>query len=973
MPRLPRILSIVFVLLSYFIQAQTITVSGRVTSAEDDSPIPGVNILEKGTQNGTVSDTEGRYTFNVGSDATLVFFFIGFQPKEIKVEGLATIDVSLKVHVIRHWPVISTGYGEMTINTISGAALELETDDFNRGNIYDPAQLAQGKVAGLSIYNRGWDPHTEAVLRIRGLSTFDTEAAPLIVIDGVPMATLHNLDPQDIQSMHVLKDGAASAIYGMRGSQGVIIITTKRGSPARGLSVTLRSETAAAVLAKKQPVMTASEHIAAGANDLGASTDWQEEITRTGISANHHITISAANSTSSFRVATHVRHVEGILLNSGFDQVNTRANLKHQALDTRLRFDFNLSVTNRKSNFSFPQAFRYANLFSPSAPVFFSTGDYYQAILFDNYNPVALLEQNVNLGRRRTTNYGGKIDFDILDNLTATVNLAQQFESNLNGMYYSRNSLFVGQAREGLAERYTDDRSFTLAEGYLSYHKNSDKADLRLVAGFSYQEDQSESFGAELGNFPNDDLGYNAIGYSADVLTGLPNLIDVFSNSSPVNTIQAAFLRATVSLQEAVTFNFSLRRESSNKVGVNSQSGLFPAIGVNLNFLHYFQNLNLSQFNVRLGYGVTGIIPTQYGLANDQFAYTLSGGGMVFKVRDGNPDLKWEQKKEINLGFDFGISRLTGSLDLYQRTISDLIQERFVDPLVYPSGRRNENVAGLKGKGMELSISYYAGSGGDFSYRPSLVLSTNRIKVDAYFMDVQLNGFVDAPGFGSTQMIRTAVGERLGDIWGPVFESVDANGGPVFKDVNGDNQLLTNPGNALDPNTDFTTLGNAFPGWELGWSHQIRYRRWELNAFLRGAFGHSLVNVLRLAYEPLDAGAVNSYNRVKTDKAEAGLTQSRYSSLYVEKASFVTLDNVTVTYALPIKSGSWLRSLRVYGTIQNAFTLTNYTGVNPEPNFIDYLAPSTFSVSRNAMSPGIDRNSGYSPARTFMIGVAAGI
>lgn len=953
--------------------AQNITVTGTVTSEDDGSALPGVNIIEKGTNSGTVSDIDGNYSINVAPDAVLILIFLGYETIEIKVNGKTVIDVKLEAAVSEHWPLVNTGYGFITLVESSYSNTRLTSSSYNQGYIYDPSELWQGRVAGLSIYKRGDNPHEERVMRIRGLTTFDEEATPLIVIDGVPMATMQNLDPQDIESIHVLKDGAAAAIYGMRGSQGVIIVTTKQATYGRKISVSASSEVAASVIAKKQPVMTANEHIAAGANDLGSSTDWQDEITRTGISTGHHVTISGVSETSSFRASTHIRQVEGILLNSAFDQINTRVNLKHRAIDDRLRFDFNIAVTNRKSNFSFPDAFRYANLFSPSAPITFPSGDYYQPILFDNFNPVAILEQNVNLGRRRSTNYGAKIDFDILESLTLTINAAQQFESNFKGKYFSRNSFYEGFNRGGLAQRYSDDQSFTLAESYLTYYKHFNDLTLNVVAGYSYQEDRFENFGAELGNFPNDELGYNAIGYSADILAGQDNLIDIFSTTSPINTIKGAFLRTSLTIDDAATFSLSVRRDNSNKLGVNEQTGLFPAAGVNVNLLHYLSKLDLSLFNVRLGYGVTGSLPTQYGLAKTKFEYSFRNGGTVDKVYDANPDLKWEQKKEINLGFDVSKNRFSGSLDLYQRTTRDIIQLVRIDPDDFASGVRYENIGGLKGRGLELILSYYVGSSNDISWQPSVVLSTNRTLLDAYNVEQEVRGYPGIIASGNSQMIRISLGEKIGEIWGPVFDGVDTNGTPLLKDVNGDGQLQTDNGSALLPITDFTTLGNGIPSWELGWSNQLNYRNWELNMFFRGAFGHSLVNISRLGFEPLDPGSVNSYNRVKTDKAVDGLTSSQFSSLYVEKADFFQLDNISLTYALPIKPDSWLRSLKIRGTVQNAFTITNYTGVNPEPNLVSGFSSATFSVDKDILTPGIDHLSSYTPARTFMFGLSLGL
>jgi len=964
--------TLLLTLCTSLLYAQNKTVTGKVVSAEDKSALPGVHVLEKGTENRTISNGDGIYIITVKPDAILVFSFIGFRIKEVDVEEVANLDVIMETDVITHWPLLNTGYGYTTSDKSTLAASKLNSSEFNQGNIYDPALLWQGKVAGLSIYHRGGNPNAESIMRIRGMASFDSEATPLIVIDGVPMATLHNLDPQDVESITVLKDGAGASIYGMRGSNGVILINTKQGSSS-GLSVTYRGEGAASTLLKKQPVLNANEHVAAGGNNLGFATDWQDEITRTGISGAHHVAISAANQNSSFRLATHVRHVDGILLHSGFDQVNTRVNVRHRALDDRLRFDFNMAITNRKINYSFPEAFRYANTFLPTAPITFPSGEFYQAILFANFNPVALLEQNINLGNRRSINYHGKIDFDINDSFTATMQVAQQYENNFNGTYYSRNSFYIGKNRGGLADRYTDDNSFTLAEGYLTYAKQLNNVGINIVAGFSYQQDQQESFGATLGNFPNDELGYNAIGYSADIVSGQPNLIKLFSTNSPVNRIRAGFIRARVNVNEAIVLSTSLRQENSNKLGEKGQDGLFPSAAVNINLLHYVPKLNFSMLNTRISYGVTGSIPTQPRLALDQFEYSLTNGGTLNKLRDANPELTWEKKSELNLGFDFSVGRFTGSLDMYQRNIKHVILERFVDPQVYPSGRRFENAGGLKGKGLEMMLSYFAGQWGGVTWNTSLVVSTNKTSLDQYPDEKSLSGFPDSPGCGcSTQLIRLAVGEKLGEFWGPVFESVAANGTPVFKDTNGDGLLVINPGQALDPLTDFISLGNAFPSWELGWSNQLTYRNWELNAFFRGAFGHSLVNVLRLAHEPVNPGSINLYNLVRTEKAVPDLSSGQYSSLYVEKASFIKLDNITVVYEMKLKPELWLRSLRFFGTLQNAFVITGYTGVDPEPVLIDRF-PALPRAAPDPFTPGIDRNAAYSPARTFTLGIMAGI
>ncbi|MGE0772183.1 MAG: SusC/RagA family TonB-linked outer membrane protein [Cyclobacteriaceae bacterium] len=958
--------------------AQT-TVSGRVTSADDGFGIPGVNILEKGTTNGTVTDTDGNYRMSVGANATLVFSFVGYATQEVAVGSQSTVNVSLESDVTALSEIVVTGYGTQEKKEITSSVVALSDKEFNRGNVNDPTLLLQGKVPGLSVYNKGGDPNSSSTIRLRGISTVGANTQPLVVIDGVIGASLDNVDPNDIESVNVLKDGSAAAIYGSRGSSGVILVTTKRGSKrAGGVSATYNGYVAAATIQREQPIMTASEYIAAGGNDLGSETDWQREVTRTGISNVHNIAISGGNQNTQYRMSTNFRNVEGILKESGFDQVNTRANMTHSALDNKLKIDLNMSFTNRNSNFSFNEALRYATLFNPTAPVFFPNGDYYQAILFDNFNPVAILEQNINEGKRKNLNYNAKIDYTIFNNLTLTANYGQQFEQNLNGEYYSRNSLFRGLNRGGLARRYTSDRSFQLFEAYGTYLKTFNKVDLTLTAGYSFQEDQFEDIFLELGNFPSDELGYYALENAGDRLSGLASLVNINSSRSPNNQITAQFARVNLTFDNGIFFNASVRREGSTKLGEDNRFGVFPAAGLGVDILKYASIGPFSALKFRVGYGVTGSLPGPSGLAQDAYSYSFQGGGTVQKTRDANTDLKWEQKAETNLGIDFGINdKLTGTLDVYTRNVTDFILlNNNADPAIYPTGSIYQNSGELKTQGIELSLNYNSFQFGQLTWNPGLVLSSYKTTLEDFLIDTQIRSELGAPGQNGTYMVRVAVGEQLGQIWGPVFDGVEGNGAPRFKDLNGDGSVISNPGAALDPNGDFQQLGNGFPTLEVGFTNQLTYKNWDLNAFFRGAFGHSLVNSFRAFYEPLDPGAINSYNRTITDKAVAGLTSAQYSSLYVEKADFVKLDNITLGYNLPT-NGNTFKNFRFYLSVQNAFLITGYTGIDPEPVLVDYpSADNGGFVDLNAadpLSPGIDRRNNYFSARTFTFGVNIGL
>lgn len=957
--------------------AQDRTVTGKVTSADDGSGIPGVNILEKGTSNGTVTDADGNFRMSVGSNAALVFSFVGYATQEISVGTQSNINVTMQSDVTALSEVVVTGYGTQDKKEITSSVVSLEVKDFNIGNINDPTQLLQGKVPGLSIYNRGGDPNTNATMRLRGISTVGANTQPLIVIDGVLGASLDNVDPNDIASITVLKDGSAAAIYGSRGSSGVILVTTKRGSTRAGaLSVEYNAFVAAATPFRMQPNMSSSEYVAAGGNNLGSVTDWQDEVTRTGISNVHNIGISGGSKNTTFRMSTNFRNIQGILEKSGFDQVNTRANIVHSALDDKLKIDLNMSFTNRTSNFSFNEALRYAVLFNPTAPIRFATGDYYQAILFDNFNPVAILEQNTNTGKRKNLNYNAKIDYSITDNLTVTANYGRQFENNLNGEYYSRNSLFRGLNRGGLARRSTSDRSFTLFETYATYAKEFGKIDLSVTGGYSFQEDESEDFSIELGNFPSDDLGYDALENAGDRISGNPNLVNISSNASPKNQITAQFARVNLTFDKGIFFNASVRREGSTKLGADNRYGIFPAAGLGVDVLKYAKLGSFNALKVRVGYGVTGSLPERSGLAQDLYSYSFGGGGNVTKTQDANRELKWEQKEEINVGIDFGLgSKLTGTLDVYTRNIKDFILERQVDVAVFPSGTRFENAGALKTNGIELALNYNNIQLGGAQWTPGIVLSSYQTTLEEFIIDKQVRGDLGAPGQNGTSMIRVAVGEKIGQIWGPVFAGVEGNGAPRFADLNGDGVVVSNPGQALAANGDFKELGQGIPTMEMGWTNQLTYKNWDLNAFFRGAFGHSLVNNFRAFYEPLDPGAINSYNRIKTSKAVPGLTQAQYSSLYVEKADFVKLDNITLGYNFKPASSAF-KNIRLYLNVQNAFIITNYTGIDPEPSLQDFGGADNGGFqggTPDVLSPGLDRRNSYFNSRTFTFGVNIGL
>ena len=958
--------------------AQERTVTGTVTDSETGESVPGANVVVKGTTNGTITDFDGKYQISVGQDAVLMFTFVGYNPTEVAVGNRSVVNVGLELDVEELAEVVVVGYGSQQKKEITSSVVALDEEQFNKGNVNDPTQLLQGKVPGLSVYNKGGDPNGSATIRLRGISTVGANTEPLVVVDGVIGASLQNVDPNDIESINVLKDGSAAAIYGSRGSSGVILVTTKRGKRGSGINANYNGYVAAATIARELPALSASEYLAAGGNDLGSNTNWLDEVTRTGYTQVHNISVSGGAENTTFRLSTNIRDVNGILNKSGFDQINARAGITHYALNDRLKIDFNMSLTNRESNFSFNEALRYASLYNPTAPIYFDNGSFFQAVLFDNFNPVAMIEQNQNVGKRKNLNFNMQGEYSITDALSVTANYAQQYTNNLNGQFYPSTSFFRGQ-RNGRAQRFTDDSRFTLFETYATYAGSFGDIDLSVSGGYSYQENFYENLSIELENFPTNSLGFYGLDLSYDRVLGVASNVNITSDATPEERIIAFFGRVNLNYDDGIFFNASVRREGSTKLGADNQWGVFPAVGLGVDLNKYLGISGFSVLKLRGGYGVTGALPSASGQSQDSYTYDVTaGGGTVSYARAANPDLKWEDKAETNLGIDFGVmqGRFNGSIDVYTRNITDFILLRNVDPGVYGASQRYENVGSLKTNGAEVALNYDVLQGADLSWTTGIVASTYKSTLEEYTNDEQSLANLGSPGQNSTPMVRVAVGEEIGQIWGPVFDGVDENGSPVFKDLNGDGTINGDPGSALADDGDFQKLGSGLPTLELGWSNQLTYKRFDFNVFFRAAFGHSLVNTFRAFYEPIDPGAINSYNRIVTDKAVDGLTGAQYSSLYVEKADFFRLDNATVGYNLNVGDSKAFKSARLYFSVQNAFTITGYSGLDPDPVLLDvgptdnggYVDPA----NRSVLAPGIDRRNNYFTARTFTLGLNLG-
>ncbi len=963
------------------------TISGVVTDAASGEVLIGANILIKGTVTGTITDFDGNYSLRAKEGDVLVFSYSGYEGKEITIGDAVTYDVTLAAGKLLE-EVVVVGYGSQKTKEITSAVVSVGREDFNKGPIADAAQLLQGKVAGLQTYNRGGDPNQPSVIRMRGISTVGANAEPLIVIDGIIGASLSNIDPADIETMDVLKDGSAAAIYGTRGSAGVIIITTRKGSKkGGGLNIAYSGQVGAQSILRSVPILNAAEFRAAGGSDLGNNTDWLREITQTGLNRVHNLSAEGGAGNTTYRVSANLRNVDGILKTSGFDQFNTRINLNTKALNDKLTIDFNSSFTNKNQDFSFNEAFRYAILYNPTAPVlgqdspFPFNGDqfggYFETLgLFDSFNPASIVNQSYNRGKSKEFNFGADFKYNILDNLSATFRVANQNNTFASRQYYPTTAYFRGNAtspiRKGLANFYNQDVNFQLYEGFLSYVVEMGKSNLNIVGGYSFQQTNFSSHNFSIGDFPDNQRDWsNNIGVSQDLQNA--GFVGAGSAASPDQRIIAFFGRANYTFDDAIFVNASLRREGSTRFGPENQWGLFPALGLGVDVNKYAKINNVDLFKVRLGYGVTGALPPLDGLSQEIRAIENGPDGSVSTrlLRAGNPDLGWEEKRETNLGIDFKSGRLGASLDLYNRNVNDFILNVIKDVAVFGADNRWENAGSLNTKGIELSVDYDLFKKSDFSYNTGIRFSTYKTILTDYVQEQAIDGVLGAPGQNDTRMLLIKKGQELGQIWGPVFSGqVSENGEPIMVDLNGDGETITGADKWDDPNGDFQVLGQGIPDFELGWVNSIDYKGWNINAFFRGAFGHSLVNTWRAFYEPR-ISTQTSYNFVNSSLAVDGLTTARFSSLYVERADFFMLDNLTISKN--IGSNKYFKNVNVSLTGQNLFVITKYTGASPEPSLVDFGASDNGAVvnysNPNPLVPGIDRRSNYLSARTFTFGI----
>jgi iron complex outermembrane receptor protein len=1028
--------------------AQT-TVTGTITDGENGDPLIGASIVVTGTSTGTVTDFDGNFTLNVPEGAeSLSVSYTGYGTQTIPFTGQTIIDVALTSGELLD-EVVVVGYGTVTQKEVTSAVTSIDSEDFNAGNINDPTQLIQGKVAGLTISRPGGNSNGESTIRLRGLSSFGGNQSPLIIIDGVVGADLNTVDPADIASVNVLKDGSAAAIYGIQASAGVIIVTTKRGR-AGAPQISYRGYISAEEVAKAQPVASAAQYLdniervgdinyqraldddvpadelpSTGAEvrasqNFGGNTDWFEEVTRTGISHVHNLSYSGGADATTYRASINYRNIQGIgFTNDGFRQVNGRVSVNTRAINDRLSLSIDVTATDRRADLFEPAVFQYATTYNPTFPVFANDpsadvpqavqdqaaaqfGGFTQVENFQYFNPVAIGTNTRRERNQRNLLYSFRSGFDITDDWVIEASYSRNTENGVDGYIATRESYFAGNAAgdpafRGFAERRTNDDRNELFEVTTTYDLNLGASDLELLGGYSWQEYQDQNFFIGGRGLPSNAFGFNRLGVLNDFVSG--NVQENALNSGQgTYRVIGFFGRARLGIGTAYNVTASIRRDGTSRNGPENKWDIFPAISASADLVDALALNGPDALKVRIGYGITGSLPNgNYGYLQtfnvgrqvpvDSVTYVAS----IAPTSNANPNLKFEKKAEINFGIDFSFLdyRLNGSLDIYRRNTGDLITNVPLPtpPFLFETVEANLNNVDLINQGVELAVSYNMGDleGDGFSWTPSLAFSTFSTKLEdngetpdfnfgAGGVQIFESSSPGSPGQNGDPISQIRIGEEFGGLYTRVLDvpASVAAGRYVFVNQNGD---IDDDGNPIINNDDKVLVGNGLPDFSASLANSFSYRNWDLNIFLRGDFGHSLANLPANFYgQAGNAISRPNDNIIISDRFQPNIVEApRFSDYFVEKASFVALDNAQLGYTFDMANVSGFSSLRVYVAGQNLFYITNYSGVDPNVRFFDDRnANGVRDFNENPLTPGLDRRTTFFRTRTYTLGLSLG-
>ena len=970
------------VLFAAFSMTMSAQITGTVLEASTDFPVIGASVVEVGTTNGVITDFDGNFVLNVAEGTQIQISYVGFQAQTLAAKDGMIVKLEEDTYVLQE--VVAVGYGSQTKKEITGSVASVKAGDFNKGAFNSAEGLLQGKVAGLTMSkDGGGDPTNRGFsVQIRGAGSLTGSTTPLYIIDGVPGASMNNINPNDIESMDVLKDGSAAAIYGTRANAGVIIITTKKGKEGK-TQVEYTGSVSTANTAGRINLFGRDEFIKAGGVDYGYETDWYKEITRVPVSTEHNIALSGGMKNVDYRASLNYKLNQGLAKKSEFQEIMARASVNQSALNNILEFNYNVSYSKTNSSWVDHGAYQQAMKFNPTMPVYSTPDDpnyvkyggYYQNFDKSGFsNPVAMIMQTTDDGGDQTFLGSIRATIKPVSGLRISAFGSYQYWNRSTGKYLPSNSV-SGNGMGGQASKSNDFNTTRMFEATAQYTNEIKSNAFTVLVGYAYQDFVSESFGGSNTMFPTDDFLYNNLGLGE----GLNNLTNGgskdgigISSWKEEWKLASAFARINYNYDQKYYLNASIRAEGSSKFGANNRWGYFPAVSAswlitNESFMRD-QDV-VKDLKLRAGYGVTGNMPGDCYpwigrmSKNEDYAYFGDSKVATWSLATvPNPNLKWETKHEVNVGVDFSFlnGRLSGAIDYYNRTTRDLLYWYAVDASKYEAGSMLLNLGSLQNQGVELALTGLAIDRKNFTWNLGLTMAHNKNKVlslgnDEFIFpeaDKQRGGVGDGSvGWTSQKFQILEEGESVGNFFGYKFSRIGEDGTFYGYDANGLEKKFSQL-----KGKDKVILGNALPIITWGISSSMSFYNVDFSFNLRGAIGGKLLNTKRLAYG--NNSSLASGNMIVSP--DNGITPPKVmTDYYLESGTFAKLGDVTIGYTFKLNDDvkKYLTNARIYITGQNLATISNYSGIDPE------------AVNMSGLEPGVEGVSYYPIPRTFMLGV----
>ena len=974
-----------FLLLTLLSFSLTALAQQKVTGKVKDSsgePVIGASVVVKGNNTmGTITDFDGNFMLDVPTKSVLVISYIGYVTQEVPTVEKKSLEIILKEDTKTLDEVVVIGYVTQRKGDVTSSVASVKADNFVKGAVKDVGQLIQGKVAGLAITNPNGDPTGSTQIRLRGTNTIGgANTAPLVLIDGIP-GELGTVAPEDVESVDVLKDGSAAAIYGTRGTNGVILITTKQAKGVDINQVEYNGYVSTSLIAKKLDMLNADEFRTLYPDqDHGADTDWIDEISRTPISHVHNLSLMGGNSKTNYIANLNYASRQGIMKKSDFESFQGRIEVTHRMFDDKLKLKFGLfGKKNQMESTTSGGSFRgwvygQATRRNPTDPVRNEDGTWNENVSkFEYENPLALLYEAEGNVKKTQLRYNGNIVYNPIKDLTLSA-VFSYIRDNMNRGYGETLS-HISALRDGLAG-WSSVGAYTKMEKLMEltaqYNKEIGAHKFSVLGGYSYNETDFEELWIDNYGFQDDYFGgWHNIGIGSALKDGKAN---IGSKKTPTNLI-GFFGRATYSFKNRYLLMGALRYEGASQLwGTDNAWGLFPSVSVGWRITEeaFMKNQKIfDDLKLRVGYGVTGSQPKDpfLGVAMLKYgSYAFVNGNWIQTIvpaSNPNPDLKWEEKKETNIGLDFVSwgGRLSGSIDYYNRDVDGLIYEYGVPTPPNLYNKTMANGGTMRNRGVEVLVTVVPVQNKDFEWSTTGTFSLNSNKLISLSgsifksdYDYFNTGTVEYSGQVADSH-RVQVGESIGNFYGFKVVDVDSEGRWIYEDRNGE---LVNYKDFTHAPEDKHVIGNGLPKWYAGWNNTLRYKNFDLNVTMRGAFGFQIINGGRMNYENVKNSRFENRLKSVNDLVFGKHTLSpevepEFNSYYVEDGDYWKIDNITLGYSFG-QVGKYIKSLRIYGSVLNALTITGYKGIDPE-------------VSTDGLTPGYDTRDRYPSVRSFTFGV----